>query len=128
MGLRIYGDVCLVNNQKDLWHKEKFEKTTDTCKSFILTGFIVESIIRIILAGAQYYSLALIFLVARQNEHKVRDTACKQISYLFVFITNSILIILQCIEGFKIYTNAFPNVYIANDRLFFYIVLDAAIM
>ena len=66
----------------DLFHR---------CRNFIFTGFALMLSTKFGLAVVQFYSLVLIFVVAKQNQQKIRETICKQICYLFVFIAQNIL-------------------------------------
>ena len=60
-------------------------------RNFTFTGFALMLFTKFGLAVVQFYSLVLIFVVAKQNQQKIRETICKQICYLFVFIAQNIL-------------------------------------
>jgi len=75
----------------------------------------------------QYYTLGLIFMVARQNKQRVRDTFCKQFAYLFVFIGSNILIVLQSLLVGDLLENN-PDSNSAMNKLFISLAINGALM
>ena len=62
-------------------------------------GFSEEVVMWAIIFVVQYYSLTIIFLVARQNQQKIQKTLCTQFMYLLVFISQNIICILALVHG-----------------------------
>ena len=70
----IYGDRCIAD-EIGAGRKER-NRELPYCKKFILAEFILQVGYKIILASFQFYSLALIFIIARQNQQKLSTTLC----------------------------------------------------
>ena len=70
--VRLTGDICLIKYTAQV---PVDPKEIDRCQKFIRVGYCEEIIMWSIVFAVQYYSMTMIFLVARQNQQRVRKTA-----------------------------------------------------
>jgi len=75
--------------------------------------------IQTILAILQYYSLAVIFLVARQHKRRVREACCIQFVYLFIFVMQNIVFIIMVAKSSQLVL-VHPNQIENAEHLFFF--------
>ena len=88
----VVGDVC-ISNYEHISDCETRPDSIESCQKLITPGFVLVLIARIIIFVAQYYSFALIAIVARQNSQRIRKTICTQICYVLVFISQNFIVI-----------------------------------
>ena len=105
-GFFLWGNFCFENHYL---HKEE-PSSADfyNCQKRILPAIVIDWIVRILLLVLQIYSFIKIFIVAKSNGQKIKQTLCKQFMFLFVFISLILLSIL--------YTLSYENYLHDNDN------------
>jgi len=91
----MYASVCITMSYNNFDHEEaEYREDNKTCSDYMLSGFIADSALKILISGILCYSLICIFYASRLNNKGMREVCCIQLAYLLIVLLQTLLSIL----------------------------------